>query len=198
MIDQSKAIILNDEPVSFKEEIETASTFRLTFIKGNCNVDVFNHLMRGDCDKVKTEYKDFKYKFIPISEELCTEMKDDFKQYKLRRLKDNEFETKYGVNPKNLDALGDTGVSNSFAINIIPHVKYVNPTHVYSLEDARIAMKKGDVQNSYKCYGGIDYKKCKNDASTGGAVQHEDSASAWNCLMQSLRNPSYGIIIREY
>ena len=66
MIDQSKAIILNDEPVSFKEEIETASTFRLTFIKGNCNVDVFNHLMRGDCDKVKTEYKDFKYKFIPI------------------------------------------------------------------------------------------------------------------------------------
>ena len=198
MIDQSKAVILNDEPVSFKEDVETASTYKLTYTKGNCIVDVFNNLMRGDCDKVKEGYKDFKYTFIPISEELCNEMKLDFKQYKLRKLKDNKFETKYGINPKYLDAIGDTNVSNSFAINIIPHIKYVNPTHVYSLEDARIAMKKGEYQNSYKCYGGIDYKTCKNNSKTAGTIQHEDSSSAWNCLMQSLHNPKYGIIIRQY
>jgi len=45
------------------------------------------------------------------------------------------------------------------------------------------------VKKSFKCFVNKDWREPKFNV-----VYHEDGGCSWNCLMQKLRNPEYGIV----
>lgn len=120
--------------------------------------------------------------FTPLTEEEYTALKAEHDKWKAypklspkRDEMDKAFKNKYGVMFYDIIALGDTVMETRLAN------QYIENTTL------RCA---GIEKRNYKCFVHSDWRQhnCMN------LPHHEDGGCSWNCLMEKLKHPEYGVI----
>jgi len=89
---------------------------------------------------------------------------------------DAQLEKIHKITFANIVAIGDTQMETRLANGYIEHISS-NSNNV--------------IKNNYKCFVNKDWKEPTNKMNLN---YHDDGGCSWNCLMQKLKMPKYGII----
>lgn len=192
MIDINKAVVLNDEPIEVQRVRVNANASSAIIRKGNCVVDRIPNILDYMYDEVISKYVGFTIKLVICTEKECDEIKQAFVTWSKHKRETIDFEKKHGINPKYIQALGDLSVTHQLADTVIPYRKYIDGYDCTTQRERDVKLKKGLYSKSYYCYANKEIPI----ASVNKLVQHEDGKSAWKCLLQTIGNPTHGIIIR--
>ena len=183
--DNRKEIVINDEPLVS----DTKSGYNSTiYTKGNCIVGI------SDNNK---KFEDFRFVLIVSNKEEVNKIAEIVKEIRYGNLPKVDkkkiaklFQKKYGINPFDVYAQGDSkDVNNAFLKRIIPYYTFNREKKESSLlESVTTSM----------CYDpNIDYLESIKDKSVAGLIIHESLYSSWKCLLKQVNNPEYIIIIKE-
>lgn len=121
--------------------------------------------------------------FTPLTEDEHDGLSKELTRYLLfpkmssKRIEiDIPFQKLYAFSLSDIVALGTTDIENRLANTYIEYV------------DTKI----NDIaKKAYKCFVYKDWKDPKNRANVS---YHDDGGSSWNCLMEKLRMPKFGVI----
>jgi hypothetical protein len=94
-----------------------------------------------------------------------------------RRELDEQFKSHHKFSLADIIALGDTKMETRQANGFI--------------ENVTVKMMNDVVKHSYKCFVNDDWKEPKNRLNLN---YHDDGGCSWNCLMQKLKHPEYGVL----
>ena len=126
--------------------------------------------------------------FVPLEERMCNDLRNEFqtfvsfgKNLEKRAEYNKVFNFYHGFGFNNILALGDTKIETRLANT------YIQSNYQRYFGHGKEAVNK----RNYKCFVNKDWESGETPM---GMPYHEDGGCAWNCLMQKLRNPEFGII----
>lgn len=122
--------------------------------------------------------------FMPLSEKECNKLKDEIsylntylKSSKKRAELNSEFKSLFKFTLEDIIAIGDNKIETRLANTLIEH-------HTIKIQDI--------VKKNFKCFVNSDWKTI----GTMNLPYHEDGGCSWNCLMEKLRHPEFGVIFK--
>lgn len=127
---------------------------------------------------------DFITVFTPIEENHVNDIKGQIERLLMfsrgntkRQVINDEFYKYHNFTLDDIVAIGDNSIESRFAASIIEHLNV-------KIQDV--------IKKNFKCFVFPDWKTI----GQMNCPYHEDGKSSWNCLMEKLRHPQYGIIYK--
>ena len=126
--------------------------------------------------------------FTPLTKEQCDNLKKELERFQTfpklsnkRSDLDRELNIKHKITYSGIIAIGSTTLETRLANTYIEN----NMFETGDKDKTRIKKR------NYKCFANTDWQ---NPTNKMNLPYHEDGGCAWNCLMQKLRHPEYGVI----
>lgn len=126
------------------------------------------------------EGEEKKYYGLKLNKDEADEIENDFNTFD-----DNQFYAKYFIYKEDMIAVGNPEFPPTELFNLLVPHKLVRPATSLSHKDKPVV-------KSYKCFGSTDYYG-KDSIIT----IHQDTHSAWNCLLEHCNNPEYLVIFKK-